>query len=164
MNQIQWTAEGNNDRIVNRIDSLIDRVDIIPIKLVMAQAIIESGWGTSRFAKEGNNYFGIHCFTKGCGMKPVGIAHSDFEVKVFSSVTDAIKSYLHILNTGYAYKNLRKIRANFREQGKKPDPLQLALGLGQYSQIGDKYASIIKNVIYDYLPKDISALMVEKSD
>ncbi len=164
MKPIQWNVKKESGRMVQRIDSLLYRVDIIPIKLVMAQAIIESGWGTSRFATEGNNYFGIHCFTKGCGMKPVGDPHSNFEVKVFSSVHDAIKTYLHILNTGYAYKNLRKIRANLRKQEEKPDPLELAKGLGQYSQIGDKYASIIGNVIEDYLPENIPALMEEKRD
>jgi Bax protein len=164
MKAIHWNDKKTSGMVLQRIDSLLTRADIIPIKLVMAQAIIESGWGTSRFAKEGNNYFGIHCFTKGCGMKPNEVTHGKFEVRIFPSISDAIKTYLHILNTGYAYKSLRKIRASSRKQGKNLDPLELAEGLGQYSQIGDKYASIIGNVVIDYLPDNIPELMEEKSD
>lgn len=164
MKPFNWEEIPEKDKVINRMDSLKSRVDIIPIKLVMAQAIIESGWGTSRFAKEGNNYFGIHCFTEGCGMKAGGITHGNFEVKVFPSADIAIKTYMHILNTGYAYEELRQIRAKLRKNGEALSPIALAAGLGMYSQIGDKYAKIIESVIENYLPANITGIMDEKSD
>ena len=60
LSQLSWD-KSDKEHIMASFDSLLLRVDIIPIKLVMAQAIIESGWGSSRFARDGNNYFGIHC-------------------------------------------------------------------------------------------------------
>ena len=72
---------------------------------------MESGWGESRFAQQGNNLFGEWCFTKGCGIVPSqrkeGATH---EVRRFDSVDDALASYMHNLNTGHAYKALRVAR------------------------------------------------------
>ncbi|MBU2650540.1 MAG: glucosaminidase domain-containing protein [Bacteroidetes bacterium] len=159
MKRIPWDTLTDTSRIIKRIDSLMYRVDIIPVRLTMAQAIIESGWGNSRFAKDGNNYFGIHCFSPGCGMKPGNHSGNRFEVMTFPSRTASIQYYFRTLNTGYAYEGLRKIRANLRKEGKNPDPFLLMTGLDSYSQIGDSYDRLITKIIQDYLPQDIPSLL-----
>jgi len=159
MKRIPWDTLSDTSRIIKRVDSLIHRVDIIPVRLTMAQAIIESGWGNSRFAREGNNYFGIHCFTPGCGIKPGNHSGSRFEVMTFPSRTASLQYYFRTLNTGYAYEGLRKIRANLRKEGKNPDPFLLMTGLDSYSQIGDSYDRLITKIIQDYLPQDIPSLL-----
>lgn len=154
---VNWDSDVK-EKIIASFDSLLLRVDVIPIKLVMAQVIIESGWGSSRFAKEANNYFGIHCYTPGCGLKPAGTENAKFEVKKFSSIRSAIQNYLHILNTGYAYHYLRKVRSELRKQNQPLDPIKIAQGLEHYSQIGDEYTDLISEIINNYLPKDIESL------
>ena len=74
--------------------------------MILAQASLESAWGTSRFAVEGNNFFGQHCFSKGCGIKARG--DKRVEVAKFASVFDSIQSYYRNLNTGNAYKEIKK--------------------------------------------------------
>jgi len=86
---------------------LLRRADIIPARLAMAQAIIESGWGSSKFAREANNYYGIRCYTPGCGMSPKGADSAGFYVKSYPTETACIRDYLWNLNTGYSYRALR---------------------------------------------------------
>ncbi|MGB5324166.1 MAG: glucosaminidase domain-containing protein [Pseudomonadales bacterium] len=129
-------------------DDLLVRVDVVPASLVLAQAANESAWGASRFAREGNNFFGIWCFKAGCGLKPqrreAGTKH---EVKVFKTVKDGITYYIHTINTGSAYLELRKLRAVYRQQHKKPTGFELAGGLTMYSQRGDAYVKEIRRMI-----------------
>lgn len=127
---------------------LLKRIDVIPPSLVMAQAAIESGWGTSRFAQKGNNLFGEWCFEKGCGIVP-SKRHDDavHEVKKFASVEHAIQSYLKNLNSHPAYQTLRDKRL---EQRDKKEPLSgcyLAEGLKSYSAKGKAYVESIKQFI-----------------
>lgn len=159
-----WEDGPPDSTVHNRLIDLKANVDVIPVKLVMAQAIIESAWGTSRFARKGNNYFGIHCYKKGCGMKPSDMPEATFEVKVFDTPDEAISTYLHILNTGYAYKKLRKLRAEMRRNNEPLEPEKLATGLEHYAQIGDKYITLIHKIIDEYLPEDIPALLTEARD
>lgn len=129
-------------------DQLLKRVDVWPESLILAQAINESGWGKSRFAKEGNNYFGLWCFSENCGMtperKPQG---AKYNVQVFSSVEIAIAAYLHTLNTKSSYKTMRSQRVQLREKQKPLDSLTLAQGLGNYSIQGENYIYLIQNII-----------------
>lgn len=160
--RIQASGKGfttAKDSISSILDVLLRRVDIIPVKLVMAQAIIESGWGTSSFAREGNNYFGVHCYTEGCGVKPSGRDSASFYVKVYPSEMDGIHDYLWILNTGSAYRELRHLREELRENGKPIDPLVLARGLQKYSIKGEKYVELVSNIIRNYIPRNTSALL-----
>ncbi len=140
-----------------KIDSLLHRVDYIPEKLIMAQAIIESGWGKSKFAREINNYFGIHCYTAGCGRYPDNVENPKFMVKSFSTRGACIEEYVWLLNTGYAYHDLRARRIELREDNKYPNAKLLAEGLTRYSEKGDEYISLIKSIINNYLPKDLEA-------
>lgn len=122
------------------MDNLLRRVDIIPHQLVMVQAANESGWGTSRFARLGLNFFGQWCFSKGCGLVPS--ARNDganHEVKVFKSVDASISSYLKNLNTHPAYRHLRDVRAALRANNDPVTAAKLAPGLTSYSERGDEY-------------------------
>ncbi|MFQ3198880.1 MAG: Bax protein [Paraglaciecola sp.] len=116
------------------------RVDIIPPELVLVQAANESGWGTSRFARKGYNFFGLWCFTKGCGFIPrqrdEGTVH---EVAKFSSLSNAVKTYIRNLNRHYAYQELREIRSQLRQQNKPVTARALVHGLHSYSERGQDY-------------------------
>ena len=122
------------------LERLLRRVDVIPNALVMVQAANESGWGTSRFARLGLNFFGQWCFSKGCGLVPS--ARNDdasHEVKVFTSVDESIASYLRNLNTHPAYRHLRDVRAVLREHNEAVTASKLATGLTSYSERGEEY-------------------------
>jgi len=151
------------EQISASIEQLLKRVDIIPVRLVMAQAIIESGWGSSKFAKDGNNYFGVHCYTEGCGVKPSGVDSAKFYVKSYPSEMAGIRDYLWILNTGYAYKELRKTREELREKGKAIDALAMAKGLESYSIKGEAYVNLVSNIIRNYIPRDTRSLLLGKN-
>ncbi|QHJ10295.1 hypothetical protein FX988_00507 [Paraglaciecola mesophila] len=119
---------------------LLHRVDIIPPELVLIQAANESGWGTSRFARQGYNFFGLWCFKQGCGFVPKrrneGTVH---EVAKFKNLSHAVKTYIRNLNRHYAYKELRDIRADLRAQDKPITAKALVHGLQSYSERGQDY-------------------------
>jgi len=153
-----------SENIEDAIQELLRRVDIIPLKLVMAQAIIESGWGSSDFAKRGNNYFGVHCYTEGCGVKPAGNDSADFYVKTYPSEMAGIDDYLWILNTGHAYRGLRQTRFELRDESKPIDAIALAQGLSKYSAKGEEYIKIVSNIIRNYLPENTDELLAGKTE
>lgn len=127
---------------------LLNKVDVIPPALVLAQAANESAWGTSRFAKQANNYFGQWCFTQGCGLTPARRdSGSTHEVRKFSSVDASIASYMMNLNTHRAYEELRLERASEREAGTPIRAQKLAKGLSQYSSRGVDYVKEITAMI-----------------
>ncbi|MFT5675371.1 MAG: Bax protein [Paraglaciecola sp.] len=119
---------------------LIKRVDIIPAELILVQAANESGWGTSRFAQKGYNFFGLWCFTKDCGFVPKrrnkGTVH---EVAKFRDLSQAIKTYLHNLNRHYAYEPLREIRYQQRQANQPITAKAMVQGLKSYSERGTEY-------------------------
>lgn len=127
---------------------LLRRLDVVPADLALAQGAIESAWGTSRFASEGNNYFGHWCFQKGCGMvprkRPEGAVH---EVRVFDSPTASVARYMQNLNSHPAYVRFRKIRENLRRADEPLSGLELAAGLGGYSALGDTYVHRVRQLI-----------------
>lgn len=132
----------------NEWQKLIERVDIVPISLVLAQAANESAWGASRFAKQANNFFGQWCFKSGCGLvpkqRPKG---SHYEVKKFSSPFAAIQQYMINLNTNNSYQLLRKLRKTLRKQHKTIAGYSLAKGLIHYSQRKEQYVRSIRLII-----------------
>lgn len=126
------------------------RVDIVPLSLATAQAAIESAWGQSRFAKQANNFFGQHCYKKGCGLVPHRRAkHRSFEVRKFASPLGSVKSYIHNLNTGNTYKHLRNIRYQLRQQNKPLSGSAMAAGLDDYSQ-SPTYIKNLRSIIKQY--------------
>lgn len=128
------------------------RVDVLPEALVLTQAANESAWGTSRFAVEGNNYFGQWCYTKGCGLVPLarqdGMTH---EVAKFKSVQESIHRYFMNVNRNAAYYELRKIRQERRQQQLdllSTDTAQaLTDGLLKYSERGADYVTDLQAMI-----------------
>ncbi|MGL5046079.1 MAG: glucosaminidase domain-containing protein [Shewanella sp.] len=115
--------------------SLLKRVDVVPESMVLIQAANESGWGSSRYARDGFNFFGEWCFTSDCGMVPSSRgADKQHEVKVFSSVDDSVSSYMRNLNSNTAYALFRSIRADLRSQALEPTADQLIYGLVNYSE------------------------------
>ena len=129
-------------------EELLKVIDILPPSLVLAQAANESNWGRSRFAKEYNNYFGIWCFSKGCGVVPKERNETaTHEVARFNSLEDCIDYYVLNINRSYAYENLRQIRKNQRENLESISGIVLAEGLGNYAFPGDEYIDSIKSLI-----------------
>ena len=132
----------------NFFASLLERVDVIPPSLALTQAAIESGWGTSRFSKKGNNLFGQWCFSKGCGIVPSSRdSEKAHEVAKFASVNLAVRAYIKNLNTNVAYIELRKMRSKLRENEEDVTGLVLAKTLDRYSEEGEHYVTKISKFI-----------------
>jgi Bax protein len=128
--------------------TLLQRVDALPEELVLVQAANESAWGTSRFAREGNNLFGQWCFARGCGIVPAARPEgATYEVARFASVRESVGSYMRNLNTGRSYRNLREIRARLRAEGRDPLADDLAAGLLHYSERGQEYVDEIRAML-----------------
>lgn len=130
------------------IDDLISRVDIIPPSLALAQAAEESGWGTSRFAKEGNALFGQWTYSSQKSLKPLNRdAGKKHNVKAFTSLIDSVRAYSVNLNSHRAYKDFRHKRQSMRRQGKALDGRKLAGQLLKYSERGADYVSALRGLI-----------------
>lgn len=130
------------------INQLLLRVDEVPASLALAQAALESAWGTSRFAVQANNLFGQWCYTKGCGLVPLRRdAGNSHEVEKFRTVSDAVSSYLRNINSHRAYAGLRKERAQLRATGDAVTGYKLAEGLVDYSELREAYVKEIQAVI-----------------
>lgn len=127
---------------------LLQRVDIIPPSLVLAQAANESGWGTSRFAQMGNNLFGEWTYKEGTGIVPDDRpAGETYEVRKFTSIYESLRSYMNNLNRNQAYEKLRNIRAALRKSNQAVTGTALAKGLQLYSQRGGAYVREIQAMI-----------------
>ena len=130
------------------MQTLLRRVDVVPVSLLLAQAANESNWGRSRFATQGKALFGQWCFTPGCGMVPRGRpVGQTYEVRSFSTYRDSVKAYVHNLNTGDAYRELRLIREQKRKRLSGPKGAELAEGLIRYSTRGEEYVEEIQSMI-----------------
>lgn len=133
---------------IKQVESLLKRVNTIPTSLALAQAANESGWGTSRFAKKGNNYFGMWCYSEGCGYVPKsrrkGAQH---EVRKFASPAKSVEAYVHNINTHRAYRELRRIRQEAVNSGQTMSGELLANGLMNYSERRGEYVAEIKSMI-----------------
>ncbi|MFL2546956.1 MAG: glucosaminidase domain-containing protein [Candidatus Rariloculaceae bacterium] len=124
------------------------RVDTVPRSLVFVQAAKESGWGTSRFALEGNNLFGQRCYSAGCGMLPAGVKpDANFGVARFGTVNASVASYVRNLNTHPQYAGFRTQRRDLRRRAEVPTGVLLADSLIDYSERGIEYVEEIKALI-----------------
>lgn len=129
--------------------ALTRKLDVIPPSLIMAQAANESAWGTSRFARDGNNLFGQWCFSVGCGLVPLSrSADAVHEVRRFDSPYDSINAYILNLNRHNSYRELRQIREQAREEHVYADGNTLAQGLSRYSERGEAYVREIQEMIH----------------
>ena len=132
-------------------EEILKRVDVLPPALVLPQAALESGWGTSRFAIEGNNFFGQKCYGKDCGILPEDRAPGQkFEMAVFDTPFDSINAYIFNINSHDDYARLRDIRAEVRKSGKPLTGQALVKGLGAYPENGLNYIRKIQSMITDY--------------
>lgn len=133
---------------IGDIDTLLARVDIIPVSLAMAQAAEESGWGTSRFAQRGNALFGQWTTADDEGLIPKerqeGMTH---KVKKFDNLAASVAGYMRNLNTHGAYKSLRAARTQMRKTDGNINGYALAGELLKYSARGQKYVDSIRLII-----------------
>ncbi|NVK18799.1 MAG: glucosaminidase domain-containing protein [Methylocystaceae bacterium] len=127
------------------VADLLKRVDIIPPSLALSQAAIESGWGTSRFAIQGNALFGEHTTSKELGLDAEHARH--VSVEAFDTVYDSVASYMMNLNSHAAYADLREIRANLRAKGQTISGQRLAVALTPYSERKQAYVTEVRSVI-----------------
>jgi len=136
-------------RVKNRDSTvLLQRIGTVPVSLALAQAAVESGWGTSRFAQEGNAPFGQWTSKDHAGMVPkqreAGRTH---KVRAFESLKLSAESYLRNLNTHRAYREFRKMRDSFRNDDKVIDSIAIAGTLLRYSEKGSEYVNLLRHII-----------------
>ena len=129
-------------------DELLRRVDIIPVSLTLAQAAVESGWAESNFAARGNALFGQwtwgeHAMVPEKQRKELG----NYGIESFETPLLSVISYLRNLNTHRAYRDLRARRTTERELGEEPSGKNLALGLSNYSELGEDYVKSLHSIM-----------------
>ncbi|WP_163339517.1 glucosaminidase domain-containing protein [Desulfopila sp. IMCC35008] len=121
-------------------DELLRRVDTLPPSLVLAQTAEESGWGTSRFAVEGNALFGMWTWSdKGITPKEQRSEHGDHKIASYETPLQSVIAYMRNINTHPSYKSLRAGRAEMRRAGTKIAGWELAKTLTKYSERGQEY-------------------------
>ena len=143
----------------NNITELKNRVDIIPISLAIAQAAIESGWGTSRFALQGNAFFGQKIIGSNVnGIKPIKNQNPYIKVRTFNTLKDSVNAYAKNLNTHKAYQTFRQARKEKRSLSQALEGSNLVNTLRKYSELGEEYTEQVQSIIeknnlekFDYL-------------
>jgi len=129
------------------LSTLKIRIDEIPVSLALAQAAKETGWGTSRFAQEGNALFGQWTWS-GEGLKPKEAdGNEGHKVMKFNVLQASVRAYQRNLNTHKTYKEFRLARAQLRDAGKELDSIILSQYLDKYAETGQQYVKIIKKII-----------------
>ena len=130
------------------LSTLKIRIDEVPISLTIAQGAKETGWGTSRFAIEGNALFGQWTWS-GEGIKPAEVNQKSKTHKVmkFKVLKASVRAYQRNLNTHSGYKKFRAARAEMRDNGEQLDSLILADYLDKYAETGKEYIKVIKQII-----------------
>jgi len=136
------------------LSSLKVRMDEIPISLAIAQAAKETGWGTSRFALEGNALFGQWTWS-GEGLKPKDAdADKGHKVMKFNVLQASVRAYQRNLNTHRTYREFRKARAELRDLNKPLDSLELSKYLNKYAETGNQYVEVLQKIIKQNNLKD----------
>ncbi|WP_419798124.1 MAG: glucosaminidase domain-containing protein [Terasakiella sp.] len=132
-----------------KFDQLLKKIDIVPPSLALAQAAEESGWGTSRFVREGNALFGQWTFNQNDdGIVPAQRGDDQtHRIKAFDSIKDSLRAYMHNLNTHTAYKSLRAKRAFMRRTRQPIKGSTLATALDKYSERGEQYILSLKTIM-----------------
>ena len=126
---------------------LLRRVDTIPVALALAQAAIESGWGTSRFALQGNALFGQWAWTESVGIRPLAASNERAVVRSFGSLLESVRAYMHNLNTHPNYQRFRLARQRLSPQNKTIKAGTLATYLDSYAEIGTAYVDKLRAVM-----------------
>ena len=142
-----YRIRGSLDHAAVR-DQLLQRLDVVPTSLALAQAASESGWGVSRFAQEGNNLFGHVTSSVEKGMLPAARpADIGFAMRTFPSVSASVSAYVNNLNTSRVYSDLWRLRERMRATAELLDPAALAGGLLAYSERGQDYIEDIRTIM-----------------
>ena len=126
---------------------LLLRADFIPVSLALAQAAIESGWGTSRFALQGNALFGQWAWQEDAGLKPARASNSNAVVRSFPNLFGSVRAYMHNLNTHPRYAAFRARRHLLRGRTRADLGYQLSNFLDGYAEIGEVYVAKLKTLI-----------------
>ena len=136
------------------LSTLKTRMDEVPVSLAIAQAAKETGWGTSRFAQEGNALFGQWTWS-GEGLKPKEADKNEgHKVMRFNVLQASVRAYQRNINTHSTYREFRKARAELRDQGKPLDSLILAKYLNEYAETGNQYVDVLQKIIKQNNLKD----------
>ena len=123
------------------------RMDIIPVSIALAQAANESGWGTSRFALEGNALFGQWTWSKKGILPKEQDPDQTHKIMQFQILKASVRAYKNNLNTHNAYKEFREVRAKLRQSGTQITGIALTKYLKNYASIGEKYVKILEDII-----------------
>jgi len=126
---------------------LLKRVRPVPVSLALAQAAVESGWGTSRFVIEGNALFGQWAWSLDAGIRPEEPRYENAVIRSFPTLFDSVRAYIHNLNTHYAYADFREIRLEISTPPTPDEIDDLISGLHPYSEEGEKYIETLRLVI-----------------
>ena len=147
----QWAVlyriEPENFDDIELAERLLHRMDTIPVALALAQAAVESGWGTSRFAQQGNALFGQWAWTESAGMRPLAASNERAVVRSFGSLLESVRAYMHNLNTHQNYKRFRDERYRLRTQAEEVKASRLATYLDSYAEIGQAYVKKLLAVV-----------------
>ena len=141
--------------VVNKdLATLKVRMDIIPVSLAIAQAAKETGWGTSRFAIEGNALFGQWTWS-GEGIKPAGAdTDATYKVMKFNVLKASVRAYQRNINTHSSYEDFRLARAKLRDLGEPLDSMILSAYLNKYAETGNEYVKVLQKIIQQNNLKD----------
>ncbi len=145
----QWLKQKFLEYKVKKMNTseLINRMDIIPVSIALAQAAKESGWGTSRFALEGNAIFGQWTWN-GKGIEPLMKDKSkNHKILRFPILRASVKAYKNNLNTHKSYAKFRDKRKELRKKNKAIKGLKLTSTLENYAQTGSEYTKILEQII-----------------
>ncbi len=150
--RVDWTLDTHNFRssILDLMNQLAVRIDVVPIRLVLAQAIVESGWGKSQAAQVTNNYFGITTLSNS-GRFVTASQTTTYYLKTYNSLQEGIDDYIHILNTRKSYEPFRRLRALCRSNNIELSSTTLTAGLLKYSELRHQYVAKLNYVIRKYL-------------
>jgi Bax protein len=128
-------------------DDILLRADAIPVSLALAQAAVESGWGTSRFAVQGNALFGQWAWKESAGLKPLQASNDRAVVRSFPNLFGSVRAYMHNLNTHSSYSDLRRQRARLADRDERGKGYALAGNLDRYAEIGMEYVDKLRTII-----------------
>ena len=143
----KYNIKSWNKHKIDVLDELLILVDVIPNSIVLAQAVNESGWGTSRFAKEHNALFGEYTYDERKGIVPLeresGKKHL---IRNFSSLNKSVESYFRNINTHYAYEEFREIRSQIHQKNSPINIKLLTETLDVYAE-DELYVDTINSII-----------------
>ncbi len=150
--RVDWELDTQNFRnsLLILMNQLAMRIDVVPIRLVLAQAIIETGWGRSQAAQVTNNYFGITTL-KNSGRLVTASEKATYYLKTYNSLEEGIEDYILILNTRQSYEPFRRLRALYRANNAQLAAHRLSAGLLKYSELRHQYVAKLNFVMQKYL-------------